>query len=107
MHVTITMHLAVNFDDGKLRQLCGEPLCPPPSRARPEALEARAAATARLEAPDAVAYNTLIKGYVHARRPQRCFALYAEMKSAGVAPTETTVGRAGWLSRLAFVAFQS
>lgn len=44
------------------------------------------------DGPDAVAFNTLMKGYANAGHPTRCFELYEEMRAQGIAPSETTFG---------------
>lgn len=44
------------------------------------------------EGPDAVAYNTVIKGYSKIGKLARCFELYEELRAAGVPPSEMTFG---------------
>mmetsp|Transcript_7593 Transcript_7593/g.21576 ORF Transcript_7593/g.21576 Transcript_7593/m.21576 type:complete len:748 (+) Transcript_7593:144-2387(+) len=44
------------------------------------------------QAPDVVAFNTLMKGCVRIGASHRCFDLYEEMRKAGVTPSEITFG---------------
>merc|ERR1712125_81015 len=41
---------------------------------------------------DVIGYNTMMKGYAHTGRGDRCMELYASLRQAGIAPSEVTFG---------------